>query len=197
MTTKQKLIVATLATASGIVILVMVVLITRSLNAATPSPHPPTLTGEPSEPNRVTPTPSSSAKLTSEPPRPQTLTPVAPLLETCQWNAAQLLAYTGLRGAVTLTPDGLLRFDITYLLALDQTADEAAQLVWTAFDVALALIESECSPFTQVQVTVHSDQPDLRISASVSAADLAAFGAGELSENEFIERVTYTTSSNP
>jgi hypothetical protein len=194
MTTKRKLIVAALATANCIVILVMVILITRSLDATPPSLHTPTLTGDPTEPDQTTSTPSSSAKLTGEAPRPQTLTPVASSLETCQWKAAQLLAQTGLRGAVTLTPDGLLRFDITYLPA---TAGEAAQLVWTAFDVALALIESECSPFTRVQVTVQGDQPDLRISASVSAADLAAFGAGELSENEFIECVIYITSGNP
>ena len=36
----------------------------------------------------------------------------------------------------------------------------------------------------------------MRISASVSAADLAAFSAGELSEDEFIDRVTYAISEN-
>ena len=36
-----------------------------------------------------------------------------------------------------------------------------------------------------------------QISASVSAADLAAFGAGELGEDECIERVVYTTTGLP
>jgi len=79
-----------------------------------------------------------------------------------------------------------------------QTADEAAQLVWTAFDVALALDEDECDLFTEVEVTILAQgiQTDTHISASVSAADLAALSAGELSENEFIERVTYTTGKS-
>ncbi len=91
-------------------------------------------------------------------------------------------------------------------------ADEAAQLVWTAFDVALALDELAGSggqeagskdedtngSFIQVEVTIlaQSVQTDVfapwQISASVSAADLAAFGAGELGEDECIERVVYT-----
>ena len=43
----------------------------------------------------------------------------------------------------------------------------------------------------------HSSQADAlnswQISANVSTADLVAFSAGDLSEDEFIERVTYTT----
>ncbi|OQY22494.1 MAG: hypothetical protein DRI77_09355 [Chloroflexi bacterium] len=101
-------------------------------------------------------------------------------------------------GAVVLTPDGLLNFEIIYSLLPGETADEAAQLVWTAFDVALALRERECE-LTGVKVTIlaQGDRSDTRIRASVSAIDLVAFDAGELSEDEFIERVTYTTSPLP
>jgi hypothetical protein len=86
--------------------------------------------------------------------------------------------------------------------------EEAAQLVWTVFDVALALDELAGSggqeagsknedtnaSFTQVEVTILAQgiQTDTQVSATVSAADLAVFGAGELSEDEFIERVVYT-----
>jgi len=74
---------------------------------------------------------------------------------------------------------------------------DAAQLVWTAFDIALALQEEggECAVFTRIEVsiTVHSDQADAWIVAEARTADLMAFSAGELSEDEFINLVTYTT----
>jgi len=167
MTPKQKRIVATLVIADIAVILMLVVLTTRPAGDR-PSPPPPSHT----------------------PPFSQ---------QTCEWRATQLLAQAGLGGTVTLTPDGLLRFGITYPLAPHQTADDAAQLVWTAFDIALALREQEeaCAAFSQVEVTVlaHDDQTNTQISASVSTTDLIAFGAGELSEAEFIARVTYDRSA--
>ena len=109
-----------------------------------------------------------------------------------------MLAQAGLGGTVVLIPDGLLRFEIVYSLPPGETADEAAQLVWVAFDVALTLREQNedgCGSLTRVEVTIlaQGSQADTQISASVSTADLEAFGAGELSEDEFIERVAYTT----
>lgn len=115
----------------------------------------------------------------------------------CQQKGAQLLAQAGLAGTVTLLPEGVLHLDILHTLAPNQTVEEAAQSVWTAFDVALALQkQDECTFLTHVAVAVllQDEQIDARIDASVSAADLAAFGAGELSEEAFIERVTYTVS---
>jgi hypothetical protein len=112
-------------------------------------------------------------------------------------------------GTVTLIPGGPLRFEITHPLAPGQTAPEnvnedinnAAQSVWTAFDVALALQEQqdECATFTQIEITTlaRNDQTNMQISASVSAADLAAFSAGELGEEAFIERVTYDVIRKP
>jgi hypothetical protein len=126
-------------------------------------------------------------------------TPTAPQ-QTCQWRATQLLARTGLGGTVTLTSDGPLRFEIAYPLAPGQTADEAAQSVWTAFDAALALQEQEraCATFTQVEVTIlaQDNRADTQISASVSVVDLMAFDVGELSEDQFIERVSYATTTH-
>lgn len=180
MTSKQRRIIAVLAVANTIVILALVVLVMRpSSTHLSPSPHP------------HTPTPTHS---------------LTPQQETYQWKGTQLLAQAGLGGMVALTPGGLLRFEITYPLAPGQVPEEAAQLVWTAFDVALALGEWAGSrdedtngSFTQIEVTIlaQSIQTDTQVSASVSAADLAAFSAGELSEDEFIERVVYTTTRLP
>ena len=60
-----------------------------------------------------------------------------------------------------------------------------------------AMGNGQYSPLAQVQVTVlvHSDQINAQINVSVSASDLMAFDAGELSQDTFIERVTYTDST--
>jgi hypothetical protein len=168
MTPRQKRILAAMATADVVVILaILVVLATQLSGMAFSSPLP---------------APTHA---------PETLPQ-----EVCRWKATQLLAQAGLGGTVALIPGESLRFEIVYPFTPDQMAqkdvDEAAQQVWTAFDVALALEEEPCGAFPQVEVAILSD--DVRIRASVSAADLRAFNAGELSEAEFIERVSYTAS---
>lgn len=172
MNPRQKRIVVILAIANIAVILALVVLVTNRSGAR------------------------SSPPLTDHPVR-QHHQPLPLAQRTCLWRATQLLARAGLGGTVTLTTDGPLRFEITYPLLPDQAVEEAAQAVWTAFDVALALQKPEtgCAIFTTVDVTVlaHNDQPDTQVHASVSTADLVAFGAGEMSEDAFIERVTYST----
>ncbi|RLC92178.1 MAG: hypothetical protein DRI79_01255 [Chloroflexi bacterium] len=162
MTSKQKRVIAILALANTIVILTLGVFMTRSSDAI--------------------PLPFSGSRV-----------PV-PSPGACQWEATRLLAQAGLGGTVMLTPGGQLRIEIVYSLAPNQRADEAAQLVWIAFDIALALQKDECGSFTQVEVVIlaQGSQTDTLIKASVSTADLVAFGAGELSEGEFIERVAYT-----
>jgi hypothetical protein len=169
MTSKQKRIIAILATANVIAVVVLTVLVARlhSTDTSLPSSsHTPTL-----------------------------------FQDSCQWKVTHMLAQAGLGGTVALTSDGSLRFEIVHPLQPGATADDVAQLVWLAFDVALAAQEQgdECSRFTQVEVAilVQSDQADTQIQASVSAADLAAFGAGELTETEFIERVAYTVTPVP
>ena len=117
--------------------------------------------------------------------------------QPCQWQATQRLAQAGLAGTVTLIPNGPLRFEIIYPPDPQDSYIEsglAAQSVWTAFDIATGVLsgplqQEECPTFTRVEVTifVHSTQ----IHASVRTPDLVAFSAGELSEAEFIKRVTY------
>jgi hypothetical protein len=163
MARKQKRILIAVAISPGILILTLAVL-------AQCSPNPSEL---------PSPTPSV----------------LPPSHRECQQKGAQLLAQTELAGTVTLLPEGVLRLEIPYTLAPNQTVEDAAQLVWTAFDVALALQkQDECVPLIHVAVAIllQGEQVDARIDASVSAADLAAFGAGDLSEEAFIERVTYT-----
>jgi len=165
MTPRQKCIIAALALANVVVILALVVLTTRPFDTSLSPLRHPT------------------------PTLPQ---------QTCQWQAAQRLAQAGLSGTIALPSGGPLHFEITYPLAPGQTADEAAQSVWAAFDIALALQEQEdCATFTRIEVTIltYNGQLNTQISASVSTADLLSFSAGTLSENEFIERVTYTTST--
>jgi hypothetical protein len=96
-----------------------------------------------------------------------------------------------------MTGDGSLEFDISYALEPDQAVDEAAQAIWTIFDVALALREYRCVAYSQVRVVilVHGDQDDVQINAAVSTADLTAYGAGALSEDEFIDAVIYSVHS--
>jgi hypothetical protein len=211
MTQKQKTIIAALVIVNVLVILALVVLVTRSpgtnlsplptptLPARTLSPRPE---GPTETPQEKSPTPSASlpeaCQWKAARPQEKSPTPSASLPEACQWKAARLLAQAGLGGAVTLTHDGVLRFEIAHALAPGQTADDAAQLVWIAFDVALALSEDDkCTIFTQVEVAIlaQGSQASPQISASVSAADLAAFDTGTLSEDEFVERVTYTVDN--
>lgn len=194
MTPRQKRIIAALVIANGVVILALAVLATHLSGTTFSSPLP--------RPYGTM--PRSGVGPYGTMPHP-TAIPGALPQETCQLKAAQLLAQAGLGGTVTLTAGESLRFEIVYPLAPGHTADEAAQQVWTAFDVALALEEERCGVFSQVEVTILAVRPDAhgeaqgvqddtRISASVSAVNLGAFSAGELGEDKFIERVSYTTS---
>jgi hypothetical protein len=197
---KQKRIVAVLAAANVIVILGLVLWISRSLSDRS-APLPTTVfqtevSIETREGTVSSPTLSTSAPTDSR----STDVPLLPTTSSsygdCQWEAVQLLARAGLDGAVTLTSDGTLRFDITYSLAPGQAVDEAAQSIWSAFDIALALLEEECDFFTQIEVIVlaQGNSTGTHISARVSTADLIAFSAGELSDDEFTERVVYQVS---
>jgi hypothetical protein len=184
MTHKQKRIIAILAIANVIVILTMVGLMAHPTGTSTSSSSPsPTL---------------------------------LPLQPTCQASphpaaieqATHLLAQAGLGGTVALDPTGSLNFEIVAPDRVERTAsasetgsavDDAAQSVWTALDIALALNDlvqkpaTPCAAFTRIRVTVlvHSRQTDTQIEATVSISDLMAYDAGELSQNEFIERVAY------
>jgi ribosomal protein S28E/S33 len=179
MTQKQKTVIVAMVIVNILIISILVMMATRSPSAST-SPFP---------------TPTARPKAPTKTLQGEALTPNARLSGMCQWQATQHLAQAGLGGTVALSPDGVLLFEIPHALAPGQTASEAAQLIWTALDVVLALNRAgECGSLSQVEITIlaQDDQGSTRISARVSAADLAAYGTGELSEDAFIERVTYT-----
>lgn len=195
----QKRIVAVLVAANVVIILGLVLWVSQALNTRSSSvPAPTRQGGDLTEISASPVVPSSrsvSTPSSSEPVDASSL-PTTSSYEACQWKAAQLLTSAGLDGAVVLASGDTLRFDIAHSLAPGQAVDEAAQSIWLAFDVALALVEEECDPFTQIEVIVlaQGSQTVTRISARVSAADLVAFSAGELNEDEFIQRVTYQVS---
>ncbi len=174
MTLRQKRIIAALAIANGAVILAMILFVVRSPKATGSANTSPA---------------STSSSLA---------------LDECEWRAAQLLAQADLGGTVELTSDGMLRFKLFYKLAPAQAPDVAAQQVWAAFDIALAL-ESENCAFSQVEVSVMALRPHeeglgqrgLYVEALVSAADLTAFGTGELSEGALIDQVVYKSMPLP
>jgi len=168
MTLRQKRLVVAMVIANVVTILALMVLVTLS---SAPTPERPPL-GPPQPwgggwPPLGPPQPWGGEWPPLGPPRqsrgrlPQPWGGGWPPQETCRWQATQLLAQAGMGGTVALIPDGSLRFEIASILAPDQTADETAQSVWTAFDVALALQEqkSECATFTQVEVTILAVRP--------------------------------------
>jgi hypothetical protein len=196
MTANQKRTVAIRVMAGMIVVLVLTVLVSRPFETRV------SLLTTPTDGSESTPV-GQSSDLT-----------VLPLQEDCRWKAAQMLAQVGLGGTVTVDDaSNSLGFEIVHTRSPGEMADEAAQLVWAVFDVVLVLQEQACT-FASVDVTILSirsnpsdspdtnvddqeEEPSLQIRASVSVADLLAFDAGELSEEEFIQRVTFDTSPLP
>lgn len=184
MTQRQKALVAILAIANVLVISALAVLVSNSPRANLSSlPTPSSSVGTRPDPQEVGPT--------------QTRLATPPLLQVCQQEAAHRLARAGLGGVVTLAPEGVLRFEIIYSLAPGQTTNDAAQLIWTVLDIVSAIgEEGQCNSVIRVEAVIlaRDERGDTRLSASVNAADLAAFAAGKLSEDQFIERVTYTVT---
>jgi hypothetical protein len=120
--------------------------------------------------------------------------PSGPLsARACQWHAVQLLSQASLGGKATLTSDQTLRWDVVYPVLEDQNAEEAAQHVWTVFDIAQTLSQDRCDRFYHVAVVIQAQgtQSTIQIRASVDTTDLDAYYNGELSESEFINRVQY------
>jgi hypothetical protein len=189
---KQKRVVAVLVALNVVVILGLVLWVSQSLNTGAPTALPSTQDAGVAEAS-VGPVASPSRDVSTTRTFDFTHTPLSSTAsyDACQWRAAQLMTDVGLDGAV-LVSDDILRFDIAHSLAPGRPADEAAQSIWLAFDVALALVEEACAPFTQVDVVVLAQgNQTRRISARVSTADLVAFDAGELDEDAFIQRVDY------
>ncbi len=136
--------------------------------------------------------------------RPVTPEPPPALPPTCRWEAARLLAQAGV-GGTTATTGGMLRFDLAVPLAprveITTGVEQAAQTVWTAFDVALALHgREECAAFEGVSVAVavvDGGRTVGHIAAQVPTAALLAFDRGTLSEEDFIGLVTYSAAVTP
>lgn len=170
MTPQQKRIIGALVIANATVILTLVVFVARFSPAASATPLP-----SPIPPH---PTAGPASSLSSR---------------ACQQHAVQLLSQAGLGGTAALTPGRTLRLDLVYAIPQGQTAEEAAQQVWTAFDIAQALSGDLCDAFSHVTVLIQAEgtQSATQIQASVDITDLEAFYNGELSESAFIERVQY------
>jgi hypothetical protein len=180
MNPRQKRIVTILAMVNGIVILGLVALLLRGSGSASPSPLP--------APAAAAPRRTGTSPLTVPPPAS---TAEATARALCQWQAAQYLAQAGLGGTVHLAPD-VLRFDLVQAAGETPPLDPSTEAIWTAFDIALSVMGNGCTMFDHVEVSILT-QGDHRsgTNARVRAADLAAFGTGELSEEAFIQRVTY------
>jgi len=191
MTPRQKTVLAVMATANILVILTAVVLVTR-LPQNPPSPLP-----TPSQAATYqTPLTSTGISRTEGPTVSPLATPKTDLRNNCQREAVQHMSQVGLAGIVMFNPQGSLHLEIVHTLSPGETADDAAQLVWTAFDVILAL-DTECRtiPYAQVTILAQGDQTEVQIDAGVAITDLTAFAAGDLDEEALIDRVTYTVTA--
>jgi hypothetical protein len=186
MTKRQILVVAVLGLANGLAIAAVVLWVVGTLRTPTHSSV------------REMPTAGRAASsLTPTTVVPTRIVAIGPL-DPCEWRAAESLAGAGLVGTVTYSPTQLLRFDIRYAPAPDRAPDDAAQLVWIAFDVAVALQETaECRDLKllSVHVLIPSPEGNLQVTAEVDTEDVTAFYNGQLTEERFIDRVTYRTST--
>jgi hypothetical protein len=137
---------------------------------------------------RLSPATSATSLPSSVPPGPS---------DACERRVVQLLSQAGLSGTAGFISGETLRLDLVYPIPQDQAAEEAAQQVWTAFDIATALSQGQCGDFFHVTVVVETQgaQNSLRIRADVDRTDLEAFQNGELSESDFIDRVHYEAQS--
>lgn len=115
------------------------------------------------------------------------------IAEECEQRALQTILEAGFGGTVAAVPGGSLELNLVDPTAPGKGLDHLAQRVWTAFDVAIALLDDRCDIVSRVEVRLAPQprNPLTRIYASVDATDLKAFYDGELSESEFIDQVQY------
>ena len=131
-------------------------------------------------------------RVTTPSPARSVLTLPTPSAE-CTTALAQILADSGVSGAVTFAPDGTLQIQVwVQPFAGDDPAD-GAQTIWTVFDGAASL-PATCS-FQRLDVTVQA--APLQMQAQVLRRDLDAWAEGALSDDELIERVAYTQTPLP
>jgi hypothetical protein len=126
------------------------------------------------------------------------LTVTSSAQDQCQWKAVHYLAERQLAGTVDFLPDGTLQFVISWPLNSDRTVDDAGQVAWSAFDIALALYEDpDCPSYSQIAIDINAYTQTERTSivVSVDAVTLSAFKAGDLTEEEFVDLVSYDVRS--
>jgi hypothetical protein len=112
----------------------------------------------------------------------------------CRRRVSEMLSQVGLGGTATLA-DQTVRFTLVYRVSQGEHAENLAQQVWKAFDVALALVDGECDAFSRIEVVIEAQglSRPTQVYAAVDRADLEAFHGGGLSERAFIDRVQYRT----
>jgi hypothetical protein len=103
-----------------------------------------------------------------------------------------MLSREGLGGTVSLA-ERTIRFDLVHRVAEDGQAEDVAQQVWNAFDIALVLANGQCETFSRIEIMIEAQGTPrpIRIYAAVDLTHLKAFEGGELSEDAFIDRVQY------
>lgn len=168
MTPRQKRIIGVLAVANGVIVLTLILFATR-------------LSGGISSVLLPTPVPTYPSEALSS--------------QECQQRALRMVSQAGLGGTATVIPGESLWLNLVYPMAPGDDLDDAAQQVWTAFDIATALTEERCDIVSRVEVQIEPRPQGAegltRLRASVDVAHLKAFYSGELTENEFIDRVQY------
>jgi len=101
-------------------------------------------------------------------------------------------------GTADVLPNGTLKFSITYPLTNSQTVTDAAQIVWNAFDIALALQkDSACMPLTRVRVAIYAHTPaeNTVLTAEVQMQAILDLADGTADEEDFINHVKYTVET--
>ena len=170
MTPRQRRIIGALVIVNGVIILALILFAAR-------------FSGSSSSPLLPTPVPTyPSGSL---------------IAKECEQRALKSILDAGFGGTVAIAPGGSLRLNLIDTMAPGDSVDDLAQRVWTAFDVAIDLMDDRCDVASRVEVRLEpqSRGPLTRIYASVDATDLRAFYDGELSESEFIDRVQYEATS--
>jgi len=124
--------------------------------------------------------------------------PVTPPVElpndyACASLLAAPLTEASLGGRVDFPPGGTVQVWVSYPLPEGADADKGAQAIWTTLDIAAGLPAS--CPFHLLDITVLSG--DVLLHATVSQDDLQAWNQGILSDDELVERVSYSIDTPP
>ena len=201
MTPRQKRIIGGLALANGVVLAILAAVLSRGpawLITEMPTPIPrldlniqDTMIPLDADDIRITGSPATNTDDGDAVPPP-----ALSAHDQCLWEATGRLAAAGLSATVSARTDKTLWFQVTFPLTSSQPFTDAAQAAWTAFDVALALHESnDCPSFDHISVNINAEAPheETYITVEVETTDLLALSSGSLEEGQFIDLVRYAT----